>query len=143
MGCGRSKFHSHDEQEKHSKTNGIDKDKNSNNPTDAELENAKSRTRRCTPAVNTNGALQQPNFNVPTQDKAYVPVKTIEYFREKFSANKPFSNKGIAPQVLRVTNSQLEFFKMLDEKIEMGGQFSSDEEESIIYYKQSTELVTS
>ncbi|VDI68075.1 uncharacterized protein LOC143063857 [Mytilus galloprovincialis] len=133
MGCGRSKFHSHDEQEKHSKTNGIDKDKNSNNPTDAELESAKSRTRRCTPAVNTNGALQQPNFNIPTQDKAY----------EKFSANKPFSNKGIAPQVLRVTNSQLEFFKMLDEKIEMGGQFSSDEEESIIYYKQSTELVNS
>lgn len=40
------------------------------NSTDSDLENAKFRTRRCTPAVNTNGNVQPANLN--SQEKAFV-----------------------------------------------------------------------
>lgn len=125
MGCGRSKFHARDDADLHSKSNGIEKEIKQST-VDSDLENAKFRTRRCTPAVNTNGNVQQSKLNA--QEKTF----------EKFSLNKPTGNKAITPQVLRVTNSQLEFFKMLDEKIEQGGVYSSDEEDIKSLHRKST-----
>lgn len=127
MGCGRSKFHSQKEPETNGKSKAIESDNKNNTDTSiksTEFENAKFRMRRCTPAVNTNGSLQA-DFDFSTQDRAL----------EKFNS-KPFNSKNIhSPQVLRVTNSQLEFFKMLDEKIEQGS-CSSDEDEVISYKEQ-------
>lgn len=133
MGCGRSKFHSQNEPETNGKSKTIDTD-NDKNSDNNEFENAKFRMRRCTPAINTNGGLQPSDFTFSNQNKAL----------EKFSS-KPFGNKNMnAPQILRVTNSQLEFFKMLDEKIEQGS-CSSDEEDIISFRERqfSGEIIKS
>lgn len=145
MGCGRSKFHSQNEPETNGKSKTIDTD-NDKNSDNNEFENAKFRMRRCTPAINTNGGLQPSDFTFSNQNKALVKSNYLDWqeFKEKFSS-KPFGNKNMnAPQILRVTNSQLEFFKMLDEKIEQGS-CSSDEEDIISFRERqfSGEIIKS
>ena len=57
---------------------------NNKNSDSNEFENAKFRMRRCTPAINTNGDLQQSDFTFSNQNKALVRIHIYHYFLLRF-----------------------------------------------------------
>lgn len=149
MGCGRSKHHSRENSKtdvtedstakrskvsKDKKKASIEKKSQSDVTTDLvpiaggkrgqEVESGVLKTRRLTPAHNNGTVLQ----TLQTEIKVTVS-------EEKIIANEMTRSLGMKEktgdgqnQFIRVTNSQIEFFKMLDEKIEQGQELTSEDD---------------
>ncbi|XP_021365504.1 uncharacterized protein LOC110458215 isoform X2 [Mizuhopecten yessoensis] len=152
MGCGRSKHHSRDDSmtdldsDPKAKRNKVSKDKKKTSkkkgPPEVtidrpvatvggkrgqEVESGVLKSRRPTPAHNNGTVLQtlQTEIKVTVNEEKVIPN---EMTRGSFGTKEKTGDGQ--NQFIRVTNSQIEFFKMLDEKIEQGQEFTSEEDVS-------------
>ncbi|KAL3871617.1 hypothetical protein ACJMK2_039606 [Sinanodonta woodiana] len=138
MGCGRSKQRSptssnedylgEKESKKRKSKHGSAEKKENKDPSrkvsDKEI-NENSSQKLKTPSLIVNGSIQQTGNNEPTS-----PV-----FMDNFDGNGKLSSKSayrdksvvVNQKNIKITHSQIEFFKMLDEKIEKGRDFSDED----------------
>ncbi|XP_048773539.1 uncharacterized protein LOC125678856 [Ostrea edulis] len=136
MGCGRSKPHLHhessddsdlDKKSKHKKSLGKS-DKcvcNSGNKVgDTKENNDLSKSA-------SNKRKDSGMFKLPQKNSGAVSSNGVQKVTQGLDVKKSKLDNGVPnttqPKV-RVTNSQLDFFKMLDEKIEQGRDYETDEE---------------
>ncbi|KAK3600346.1 hypothetical protein CHS0354_015942 [Potamilus streckersoni] len=138
MGCGRSKqrsptssnedYHSEKESKKRKSKHGSAEKKENKDPSrkvsDKEINEISSQKLK-SPGPIVNGSTQQTGNNEPTS-----PV-----FMDSFDGNGRLSSKStqrdksviVNQKNIKITHSQIEFFKMLDEKIEKGRDFSDED----------------
>ncbi|XP_060083608.1 uncharacterized protein LOC132562849 [Ylistrum balloti] len=153
MGCGRSKHHSREnsmtdmDSDPKAKRNKMSKDKKKasiekkghsevtiDRPVPSvvgkrgqEVESGVLKSRRPTPAHNNGTVVQtvQTEIKVTVNEEKVIPN---EITRGSLGTKEKTGDGQ--NQFIRVTNSQIEFFKMLDEKIEQGQEFLSEDDVS-------------
>ncbi|XP_069121005.1 uncharacterized protein [Argopecten irradians] len=153
MGCGRSKHHSREssmadiDSDSKSKRNKMSKDKKKTSKKKGqsevtidrpvvqsvvskrgqEVESGVLKSRRPTPSHNNGTVLQtvQTEIKVTVNEEKVIPNEIT-----RGSLGMKEKTGDGQNQFIRVTNSQIEFFKMLDEKIEQGQEFTSEDDVS-------------
>ncbi|XP_033729439.1 uncharacterized protein LOC117318561 isoform X2 [Pecten maximus] len=163
MGCGRSKHHSREssmtdmDSDSKAKRNKTSKEKKKTNkkkghsevtidrpvPTvvskrGQEVESGVLKSRRSTPAHNNGTVLQtlQTEIKVTVNEEKVIPNEIT-----RGSLGMKEKTGDGQNQFIRVTNSQIEFFKMLDEKIEQGQEFTSEDNVSQASDPASTDIL--
>ncbi|XP_061169672.1 uncharacterized protein C1orf21-like [Saccostrea echinata] len=141
MGCGRSKPHLHHESSDETESESYKKSKHKKSL-------SKNDKCVCNPGnkvgdtkENNDSSKPAPNkrkdsgmFKLPQKSSGALSSNGVQKVTQGLDAKKSKLDNGVPnitqPKV-RVTNSQLDFFRMLDEKIEQGKDYETDEESEI------------